>query len=150
MKKVVSVPAPEKKAFVSRPVVVQPKKMYHIVIASFPSESQADEFIAGVDRNECKHVSKVVRDGKYRIYADKFDNREAAESYMATLRSNPKYKDAWLFISPSRLFTKYWMTTWRIPWRVCPVWVRCPFRVPPSVRSMYIATPINWMPTTFL
>ena len=99
VKKVVSVPAPEKKAFVSRPVVVQSKKMYHIVIASFPSESQADEFIAGVDRNECKHVSKVVRDGKYRIYADKFDNREAAESYMATLRSNPKYKDAWLFIS---------------------------------------------------
>ena len=96
VKKVVSVPAPEKKAFVSRPVVVQPN---HIVIASFPSESQADEFIAGVDRNECKHVSKVVRDGKYRIYADKFDNREAAESYMATLRSNPKYKDAWLFIS---------------------------------------------------
>ena len=94
-----AVPAPEKKAFVSRPVVVQSKKMYHIVIASFPSESQADEFIAGVDRNECKHVSKVVRDGKYRIYADKFDNREAAESYMATLRSNPKYKDALLFIS---------------------------------------------------
>lgn len=30
----------------------------------------------------------------------------------------------------SRLFTKYWMTTWRIPWRVCPVSVRCPFRVP--------------------
>ena len=49
VKKVVSVPAPEKKAFVSRPVVVQSKKMYHIVIASFPSESQADEFIAGVD-----------------------------------------------------------------------------------------------------
>ena len=86
-------------AWAAEPVVVQSKKMYHIVIASFPSESQADEFIAGVDRNECKHVSKVVRDGKYRIYADKFANREAAESYMATLRSNPKYKDAWLFIS---------------------------------------------------
>ena len=92
-------PLPEKKSLVSKPVIVQPKKMYHIVIASFPSESQADEFIAGVDRSECNHVSKVVRDGKYRIYADKFDNREAAESYMATLRSNPKYKDAWLFIS---------------------------------------------------
>jgi len=99
VKKVASAPVAEKKVAVSKPVVVQPKKMYHIVIASFPSESQADEFIAGVDRNECKHVSKVVRDGKYRIYADKFDNREAAESYMATLRSNPKYKDAWLFIS---------------------------------------------------
>lgn len=99
VKKAEPAPVSEKKAPQSKPVVAQPKKMYHIVIASFPSESQADEFIAGVDRNECKHVSKVVRDGKYRIYADKFDNREAAESYMRTLRSNPKYKDAWLFIS---------------------------------------------------
>lgn len=82
------------------PVTAKPNlKMYHIVIASFPTEDQADKYIAGVDRKECKHVSKVVRDGKYRIYADKFDNREQAESYMATLRMNEKYKDAWLFIS---------------------------------------------------
>lgn len=75
------------------------KKMYHIVIASFPSEAQANAYIAGIDRSECKHVSKVVRDGRYRIYADKFDNRKDAEAYMATLRKNQKYKDAWLFIS---------------------------------------------------
>lgn len=82
------------------PAIAKPNlKMYHIVIASFPTEDQADKYIAGVDRQECKHVSKVVRDGKYRIYADKFDNREQAESYMATLRMNEKYKDAWLFIS---------------------------------------------------
>ena len=37
-----------------------------------------------------KNVSKVVRDGKYRIYADKFNNRADAESYMATLRKNRK------------------------------------------------------------
>ena len=82
------------------PAIAKPNlKMSHIVIASFPTEDQADKYIAGVDRQECKHVSKVVRDGKYRIYADKFDNREQAESYMATLRMNEKYKDAWLFIS---------------------------------------------------
>ena len=82
------------------PAIAKPNlKMYHIVIASFPTEDQADKYIAGVDRQECKHVSKVVRDGKYRIYADKFDNREQAESYMATLRMNEKYKAAWLFIS---------------------------------------------------
>lgn len=82
------------------PAIAKPNlKMYHIVIASFPTEDQADKYIAGVDRQECKHVSKVVRDGKYRIYADKFDNREQAKSYMATLRMNEKYKDAWLFIS---------------------------------------------------
>lgn len=74
-------------------------KMYHIVIASFPTEAQAEAYMAGVDRNECKRLSRVVRDGRYRIYADKFDNRKEAEEYMATLRKNEKYKDAWLFIS---------------------------------------------------
>lgn len=74
-------------------------KMYHIVIASFPSEAQADAYISGVDKRECKHVSKVARGGKYRIYADRFDNREEAEVYMAILRKNSKYADAWLFIS---------------------------------------------------
>ena len=88
----VAVPAPKAE-------LVATKKMYHIVIASFPTEEQANEYISGVDRTQCKNVSKVVRDGKYRIYADKFNNRADAESYMATLRKIEKYKDAWLFIS---------------------------------------------------
>lgn len=91
--------AAKKNAPAKKEVANQPKpKMYHIVIASFPNESQADAFIAKVDRRECKNVSKVVRDGKYRIYADKFNNRKEAESYMTNLRANPKYKDAWLFV----------------------------------------------------
>lgn len=84
---------------VDAPAVKINAKMYHIVIASFPSEAQADTYISGVDKRECKHVSKMSRDGKYRIYADRFDNRKEAETYMATLRKNPKYADAWLFIS---------------------------------------------------
>ena len=92
VKKELVAPAPKVKS-------VAPKKMYHIVIASFPTEEQANEYISGVDRAQCKNVSKVVRDGKYRIYADKFNNRADAESYMATLRKIDKYKDAWLFIS---------------------------------------------------
>lgn len=92
------------KAQVSTPATATPAatprpKMYHIVIASFPTQAQADTYMASVDRKECKHLSRVVRDGKYRIYADKFDNRKDAEEYMATLRKNKKYKDAWLFIS---------------------------------------------------
>ena len=99
---VVVAPAPKvkKQEVAPKPAVSKlNQKMYHIVIASFPTEEQADKYIAGVDRKDCKHVSKVVRDGKYCIYADRFDNREQAESYMATLRTNEKYKDAWLFIS---------------------------------------------------
>ena len=95
VRKEVAVPAPKAE-------LVATKKMYHIVIASFPTEEQANEYISGVDRTQCKNVSKVVRDGKYRIYADKFNNRADAESYMATLRKIEKYKDAWLFIAVNK------------------------------------------------
>lgn len=101
-KKAVVVPATAVKKETPAPKSKQPaaaKKMYHIVIASFPSEAQANEYLANLDHTQCKNASKVVRDGKYRIYADRFDNRADAENYMATLRQNEKFKDAWLFIS---------------------------------------------------
>lgn len=96
---VAEVKAEKKKLPVAAPVQKPINKSYHIVIASFPNEAQADEYIAGVDRSICRNVSKVARDGKYRIYADKFDNRQQAESYMSNLRQHNNYKDAWLFIS---------------------------------------------------
>lgn len=78
---------------------VEIKKMYYIVIASFPTEAQADKILAGMDRGQYKNVNKINRDGKYRIYADRFENRSEAEHYMVSLRKIDKYKDAWLFIS---------------------------------------------------
>lgn len=84
-----------------KPVVSKRKKLYHVVIASFPTDKQAKEYISHVDRELCQHVGQVVRDGKYRVYADKFDNRAEAESYMETLRKTEEHKDAWLFISSS-------------------------------------------------
>lgn len=75
------------------------RKMFHIVIASFPNEQQADEYISTVDRQVCTGVDKIMRDGKCRVYAARFDNREEAERYQAALRKHEKYKDAWLFIS---------------------------------------------------
>lgn len=77
---------------------IKQPKMFHIVIASFPTESQANEFINNVDKNICRNVQTIIRDGKYRIYADKFDNRKAAESYMSSIRNYPQFKDAWLLI----------------------------------------------------
>ena len=87
-----------------QPITEVPKptvtgKTYHVVIASFPTETQANAYMNTVNRNLCPHVSQVVRDGKYRVYADKFDNRADAEAYMAQLRTIEKHKDAWLFIS---------------------------------------------------
>ena len=56
------------------------------------------EYCKKLNMKSCRTCT-VTNDNAAGIKADKFDNREAAESYMATLRSNPKYKDAWLFIS---------------------------------------------------
>lgn len=75
------------------------RKMYHIVIASFPNQEQADDYLKGVDKAAYAHANVIERNGKYRIYADRFDNREDAESYLQTVRKDQKYKDAWLFIS---------------------------------------------------
>ena len=86
--------APEVK---TAPAVKQ--KMFHIIIASFPNEQQADEYISTVDCQVCTGVDKITRDGKCRVYAARFDNREEAERYQAALRKHEKYKDAWLFIS---------------------------------------------------
>jgi len=83
---------------VAAPVASVSKKMYHVIIASFPSEKQANDYLSQVNRMVYKNVGMVVRDDKYRIYADKFDNREEAEASIETLRQTEKHKDAWLFI----------------------------------------------------
>ena len=80
-------------------VEVKNQKMYHIVVGSFPSEKQANEFLSSIDKATFANASMVLRNDKYRVYVDKFDNRESAEKYIETVRNNPKYKDAWLFIS---------------------------------------------------
>ncbi|MDH6358792.1 SPOR domain-containing protein [Parabacteroides sp. PF5-9] len=73
--------------------------MYHVVIASFPSEKQAKQFINQADRNRFHTIDMIYRDKKYRIYADKFDNRQEAETYIEQLRLNSAYRDAWVFTS---------------------------------------------------
>lgn len=83
----------------AKPAAKKKGKTYYIVIASFPTEAQANQFLAGVDRKVCRNADKVHNGSKYRIFADKYTNRAEAESYMKQLRNHPKYKDAWLFIT---------------------------------------------------
>ena len=78
---------------------VAPRKMYHLVIASFPTEDQANTFMETVDRQQYRQMGKVTRGGKCRVYAARFDNRAEAELQLAQLRQTDRFKDAWLFIS---------------------------------------------------
>ena len=72
-------------------------KKYHIVVGSFPSKEQASKFMTE-NKDDAMDFSMVERDGRCRVCAYTFSNREEAESRLATLRTNEKYKDAWLFI----------------------------------------------------
>ena len=76
-----------------------PRKMYHLVIASFPTEAQANTYMDTVDRQQYRQLGKVTRNGKCRVYAARFENRAEAERQLAQLRQTDRYKDAWLFIS---------------------------------------------------
>lgn len=81
------------------PAPLPKAKTYYVIIGSFPNEEQANLFIAGVDAKAFANVNTVVRDGKHRVYANAFDNREDAESYLNVVRGYNKYETAWLFIS---------------------------------------------------
>jgi hypothetical protein len=71
--------------------------LYYVVIASVKTKAQADEFISKVARAGIKTVDAVAAGDRTRIYADKFTDRSKAEAYMAKLRTNPNYKDAWIY-----------------------------------------------------
>ncbi|WP_106830661.1 HU domain-containing protein [Parabacteroides pacaensis] len=74
-------------------------KYYHAVIGSFPTQKQADSFLAGVDKTQCADPGIVERNGRIRVYAARFTERNEAENYINKIRTQAKYKDAWLFIS---------------------------------------------------
>ena len=75
------------------------QKMYHVVIASFPTNEQARQYMKENGKKDCPNINVVHNKTKYRVYADRFTDRKSAEKYMEILRKNPKFKDAWLFIS---------------------------------------------------
>ena len=98
--KVVKAPAPKREA--AKTVEAAPQKRYYIVIASLASSEQAAQYMKGVGQKDCPNMAVLQTKGKYRVYADRFTDKAAAEKYQNTLRKNPKYKDAWLFTWTSK------------------------------------------------
>ena len=98
--KVAKAPAPKREA--AKTVEAAPQKRYYIVIASLASSKQAAQYMKGVGQKDCPNMAVLQTKGKYRVYADRFTDKAAAEKYQNTLRKNPKYKDAWLFTWTSK------------------------------------------------
>ncbi len=72
--------------------------LYYVVVSSVNTQKKADAFIKQMDRSVFKRADKLVEAKKVRVYADKFTSREKADAYMAKLRKNPKYSDAWVYV----------------------------------------------------
>jgi hypothetical protein len=70
---------------------------YYIIIASVNSRAKASEFVAGIDSKVMPNASVLVSGSQIRIYADSFTDRSRAEAFLAEVRSNPQFADAWMF-----------------------------------------------------
>ncbi|MDH6313707.1 hypothetical protein M2137_002497 [Parabacteroides sp. PFB2-10] len=75
------------------------RKNYHIVIGSFPNEAKASEYLSTLDLDQYPYIGTIVKDGRHRVYANTFDNKQEAESFLSSIRESEKHKEAWLFVS---------------------------------------------------
>ena len=73
-------------------------KTYYAIIASFASETHANQFIQQLNMPELANMGIVTNEERVRVYAEKFDKRDDAQNCIHRLRSNKKLKDTWLYI----------------------------------------------------
>lgn len=74
--------------------------VYYVIVSSVNTHTQANQYLAGMNRSVFKRANKLSSGSKVRVYADKFTSRDKADAYMAKLRENPKYADAWVYVNP--------------------------------------------------
>jgi cell division septation protein DedD len=74
-----------------------PAKNYYVIIGSFDSKTQANNFIKSLKGQEAKTAGIIVKDGRVRVYAQGFVTEKSANSYMNKLRQTTKHKQAWTY-----------------------------------------------------
>jgi cell division septation protein DedD len=96
---VLSVPAAPAKAKAAKQTVqkVVAQKMYHLVIGSFPNEREAKQCVTKLNKANFPNHGIITRQGRTRVYAAKFKQRNDAETFLSQLRQNKKHQDAWLY-----------------------------------------------------
>lgn len=84
---------------VAEPKAIEVKKMYHLVIGSFPSEKEANQFYQKTDRSCYPNLGMITRQGKTRVYTTRYEDKQEAEKALNELRKTKGHQDAWLFAS---------------------------------------------------
>jgi cell division septation protein DedD len=81
-----------------RTAVQKVEAAYYVIIGSFETENNARRFLSEIETFGLRNVGVVRYNQNIRVYADRYDNRKDAEDYLHLLRTNEKFKNAWLFI----------------------------------------------------
>lgn len=95
--KAVATTRPNEKKGVMINMTPSKTKEFYIVVGSFPNKTQALQLYDKFSAAKIQTLGIIERDGKYRIYANKFQNRESADKYLLDLKKKPEFKDAWVF-----------------------------------------------------
>jgi len=92
-----TMPATEKKESPKAENVSKPKRIYHIVVSSFPGKESAEYWLSENRSGIFRQADIIEGSGRARISIRTFTNKAEAESFLDNFRkNNPKHSDAWL------------------------------------------------------
>lgn len=74
----------------------KPAKMYHIIVASMPTQQSAAEFAQNLVKEGYNKTTVIVGDGKQRVSLDSFATEAEAYKIISKLRKQPKFEQAWV------------------------------------------------------
>ncbi|MCD7971942.1 MAG: SPOR domain-containing protein [Candidatus Azobacteroides sp.] len=97
VKEIIPETVPENK-IIEQPVIAT-KDNFYIIIGSFPNNKDAQKYVAIAKANGLSNAGVVVKDNRYRVYAEVFDNRAEANQYMNNFKVSYQntHPNAWLY-----------------------------------------------------
>ncbi|MDL2222556.1 SPOR domain-containing protein [Bacteroidales bacterium OttesenSCG-928-M11] len=72
-------------------------RYYYIIVASLPTKELAEKKVFEYRENDFPQAAIVSKEDKHRIYVNKFEDKNEAESFLNSFRTSfPKHAKAWL------------------------------------------------------
>lgn len=81
---------------IAKPAVANPKRPYHIIIASVGTEKDAETMAAQLVAKGFSGAKAIVGDGKMRVSIESCGTEVEAYQALARIRENETYKNAWV------------------------------------------------------
>lgn len=73
------------------------EKVFHVIIASLPSQQLANQYLQEIKADSLKSLSIIHRDNRFRVAVESFSNKQDAESFLKEFKNqHPQYAQAWV------------------------------------------------------